>query len=103
MRTSARRLVLFIIVAAAFWVAGANPATAAPIRECGDMPSQLAGNITTRVVTCREARKVVKAWVGRGTVRVRGLNCRYRDLAHELGDIRCSGSGGRVVHWQTGV
>jgi hypothetical protein len=89
----------------------AMPATAsaAPIRGCGDMPSALAFNITTRSVSCREARGVVRGW-NNGPARhsggngpVRGLYCRYRSLGFEAADIRCTGSRGRVVHWQTGV
>ncbi|MCK9248616.1 MAG: hypothetical protein M0P31_06520 [Solirubrobacteraceae bacterium] len=80
---------------------------AAPIRECGHLSSAYAGNITTRKVSCAEARRVVRAWnrgpaQGRGN-RARGLRCRYRDVRHELGDIRCTGSRGGVVRWQTGV
>jgi hypothetical protein len=85
----------------------ATPSDAAAVRECGDMPRSYAGNITARVVTCREARMVVATWnrtvANRsGTGMVRGLYCRYRDTGYEAGDIRCTGSRGRVVHWQTG-
>lgn len=81
-------------------------ATAAPIRECGDLPHRFAFNITTRKVRCKEARRVVRRWNNTvakrgGTGRVRGLFCRYRDTGHEAGDIRCTGSRGRVVRWQT--
>lgn len=84
----------------------APAASATPIRECGNAVNQLAYNITTRVVGCGEARRVVKAWNSTvaqqgGSGQVRGLTCRYRDIAYEAGDIRCTGSRGRVVHWQT--
>lgn len=94
------------LAAVALLGAGAPAATAAPIRECGNMPDHFAGNITTRVVGCAEARRVVKAWNATvaqqgGSGNVRGLYCRYRDIAYEAGDIRCTGSRGRVVRWQT--
>lgn len=73
------------------------------IRECGDIAAEFAYNITSRAVSCRKARRVVRAWNGRGNVTIRGLACRYRDIGHEAGDIRCTGSRGRVVRWQTGV
>jgi hypothetical protein len=82
-------------------------ADAAPIRECGDMAHRFAYNITSRVVRCVEARRVVRAWVNQladqgGDGRLRGLYCNYRDIGYEAGDIRCTGSRGRVVRWQTG-
>jgi len=36
-----------------------------------------------------------------GNGRARGLYCRFRDTGGESGDIRCTGSRGRVVRWQT--
>lgn len=93
-----------------FWLRRASRAQpAAPIRECGDLPHRYAYNITTRVVRCREARRVVRRWNNTAARRrsgdgyVRGLYCNYRSTGYEQGDIRCTGSGGRVVHWQTGV
>ena len=88
----------------ALWPTSSN---AAPIRECGQLTHRHAFNITTRNVSCREARRVVRRWnhtVARrgGTGRVRGLYCRYRDTGYEAGDIRCTGSRRRVVRWQTG-
>jgi hypothetical protein len=78
----------------------------APIQECGDMPHRLAYNITTRNVPCRKARRTVRRWnrtiAGEGgDGRVLGLYCDYRDTGYEAGDIRCTGSRGRVVRWQT--
>lgn len=78
----------------------------APIRECGDLAHRYAFNITTRQASCREGRRVVRRWNRTaaqqgGSGRVRGLYCRYRDIGYEAGDIRCTGSGGRVVRWQT--
>jgi hypothetical protein len=84
----------------------ATPASAAaPVRECGDMSHRLAYNITSRVVSCPEARRVVRRWNNTvaqrgGDGRVRGLYCRYRNIGYEAGDIRCT-AGRRVVRWQT--
>lgn len=93
-----------------FWLRRASRVqAAAPIRECGDLPHRYAYNITTRVVRCREARGVVRGWNNTAARRrsgdgyVRGLYCNYRSTGYEQGDIRCTGSRGRVVHWQTGV
>ena len=92
-------LILFLIASAL----AAEPAGASgAIKECGDLPSQAAYNITSRSVRCKEARRVVRGWGGRGNVTVRGLACRYRDTGYEAGDIRCTGSRGGVVRWQTG-
>ncbi len=83
------------------------PGSSSRINECGDLPSDVAYNLTTRRVACAEARRVVRRWnatnEGDGTTYVRGLSCTFRSLGHEAGDIRCTGSGGRVVRWQTGV
>jgi hypothetical protein len=78
----------------------------APIQECGDLRHRLAYNITTRNVSCRSARRTVRRWnntvAGKGgDGRVLGLYCDYRDIGYEAGDIRCTGSRGRVVRWQT--
>jgi hypothetical protein len=97
------------LASAAFVIAGAlslvapSATSAAPIRECGRILSRLAFNITTRVVSCPTARAVVYAWSGSKRIQwVRGLRCVYRSTGFESGDIRCTGTGGRVVHWQTG-
>lgn len=92
-----------VVVAAAFTPPAS--AAAAPIRECGDMAHRLAYNITSRVVLCPEARRVVRRWNNTvaergGNGRVRGLYCRYRNIGYEAGDIRCT-AGRRVVRWQT--
>jgi hypothetical protein len=99
-----RNAALVALLVAAGGALGAPAADAAP-RECGRLVSSLAYNITTSNVSCGEARRVVRAWSagpaqGRGN-RARGLRCRYRDIAYEAGDIRCTGSRGRVVRWQT--
>lgn len=102
MRFSARLLLLSGLLSAC--LIGTPAASAAPVRECGQIPSSAAYNITSRVVSCLEARRVVRSW-SQNSARplIRGLRCRYRNTGYESGDIRCSGSRGRVVHWQTGV
>jgi hypothetical protein len=70
------------------------------------MAHRFASNITTRKVSCVEARRVVRRWNNTaaqrgGDGRVRGLYCDFRELGYEVGDIRCTGSRGRVVRWQT--
>lgn len=104
------RVILFFaaVAGSAILLTAASPAAkSSPVRECGRLPSQLAGNITTRRVSCSEARRVVTAWGSSAAKRrsgsgpVRGLYCRYRDTAYEAADIRCTGSRGRVVRWQT--
>jgi hypothetical protein len=80
-------------------------AAAAPVRDCGDLAHRYAVNITTRKVSCVEARRVVRRWNNTvahrgGDGRVRGLYCDFRELSYEVGDIRCTGSRGRVVRWQ---
>jgi hypothetical protein len=97
-----------IAVAALLTLGLVVPATApaAPIRECGDLPHRYASNITTRKVSCLEARRVVRRWNNTvaqqgGDGRVRGLYCDFRELSYEVGGIRCTGSLGRVVRWQT--
>jgi hypothetical protein len=98
-----------LAVVTAVTLAGAPaPGYGAPIRECGDLPHRHAFNITTRVVRCLEARRVVRRWNNTvaqtrgGDGYVRGLYCNYRSVGYEQGDIRCTGSRGRVVRWQTG-
>ena len=80
-------------------------AAAAPVRHCGDLAHRYAVNIKTRKVSCVEARRVVRRWNNTvaqrgGDGRVRGLYCDFRELGYEVGDIRCTGSRGRVVRWQ---
>ncbi len=65
-------------------------------------------NITTRVVSCGEARRVMKAWqrfIGRGRYNgtVRGMYCRRTLTGTETADVRCTAGSGRVVRWQLGT
>jgi hypothetical protein len=85
---------------------GPASASAAPLRDCGDLANRYAFDITARKVSCVEARRVVRRWNNTvaqqgGDGRVRGLYCDFRELGYEIGGIHCSGSRGRVVRWQT--
>lgn len=114
---------MFRIVAIAAALAGltaAPAASAAPIRKCGNLhpgathfswePLDGAGtfNVTTRVIRCRAAVRVVlnaydtyahpdRRW------RWRGWRCRVKQTGIETSDTRCTNSGGRVVRWQAGA
>lgn len=107
MGRSLRHLVCGLVLASAVAVGAPNAAQAAPIRECGDLPSRFAYNITTRKAACWKAREVIRRWNnsvagegGDGTVGA--YYCNYKSIGYEAGDIRCTASRGRVVHWQTG-
>jgi hypothetical protein len=106
-RSTRRSLLAVATVVVATTIAAPGEASAAAVRECGDLPAQYAYNITTRRVSCPEARRVVRRWnrtaAQGGSPYVRGLYCRFREIGHEAGDIRCTGRGRRVVRWQTGV
>ena len=104
-------------------VAPDAPGASAAIRECGafdgarfvpDDELQGAGvyNITTRVATCRRARKIVRRywtshskWCGRNSSTCAigwGYTCRDTRLGVENYDTRCTASRGRVVRFQHG-
>ncbi len=76
------------------------------IVECGDLPSVAVWNLTTRRVSCSEARRVARRWVATwqedGSTPVRGFNCRHRLIGYENTDVRCTRRGGRVVRFQGG-
>lgn len=80
----------------------------ASIGECGDLPNRLAYNITTRKAACWKAREVIRRW-GNSVAREGGdgyvgaYYCNYKSTGYESGDICCTASRGRFVHWQTGV
>ena len=84
-------------------------ASAVPIKDCGQMYGGTYRNITTRAVSCWEARKVIKGWqtqvIARGKTSgwVRGLKCKYVSRGYEQADHRCTGSSGRVGRWQLAV
>ena len=108
MRKSLRHLACGLTLVSAVAAAAPSAGHAAPIRECGDLPSRFAYNITTRKAACWKAREVIRRWgksvAGEGgDGYVGAYYCNYRSTGYEAGDIRCTASRGRVVHWQTGV
>jgi hypothetical protein len=112
-----RVLITPVTAVAAILALTADPAYASGIRECGNYgyreatgtsgwgmsPIDGAGtyNLTTRRVTCPTARRFV--------LRYRGTDSHYptwrcREVNdYEFSDVRCSASGGRVIHWQAGA
>ncbi len=104
--------------------AAAASGASAAIRECGafdgvrfvpDDEMEGAGvyNITTRVATCRRARKIVRrywndfsSWCDRSSSVCKigwGFTCRRTRLGEEYSDARCTASRGRVVRFQYGA
>lgn len=72
------------------------------INECGAIRSRLVYNLTSRAVSCAEARRIARRWRGAGgTERVGRFTCRFRETGYEAGDIRCTATRRRVVRWQT--
>jgi hypothetical protein len=125
-RYSSTALCLAVVVMAFLVVALTSATTAggatfssfaagAPIRECGDYPGGPGAgvfNITTRVTGCPTARRMARRfWHGHWrNVRPGGrpfrrgdYTCRNRNIGAEAADLRCTASGGRVVHWQHGA
>jgi hypothetical protein len=99
-------LVILLVLGASVAKAPSSAQAKAPIRECGDLPSRLAYNITTRKAACWKAREVIRRW-GNSVAQEGGdgyvgtYYCNYKNIGYEAGDIRCTASRGRVVHWQT--
>jgi hypothetical protein len=113
----------------AAWLMWTTPASAAPIRKCGNYgyPDAYSGSkpiftdkeivgagvhkIRTRVTPCRSARRMVRAfWDGRwdcdgdGQVCRRGsYRCRNRRLGEEHAAMRCTASRRRVVRFEYGA
>jgi hypothetical protein len=102
----------FALVAAPAAV-GTEPASAAPIKECGYYsPGGGYGvyNITTRIVSCRTARSMARAYYyGRvnlplGRYWWGPFRCVHRQIGYESNDFRCvRHTDGGVVHWQDGA
>jgi hypothetical protein len=113
-RRTARCLITTIAGAA---LLTCTPASAAPIRECGNYDGarwtfdQIDGagifNLTSRVVSCKTARRVaLRSHPGdryRRTWSWGDFTCRILAEAFEYEDVRCKASGGRVVRWQSGA
>jgi hypothetical protein len=93
-----------------FWLRRSGAAATAPIRECGDVNRSIY-NVTSRVVSCRTARRLVRRLVilpGCTEDRYchyRGWRCTqygYRIPRGYETDSRCTKPGGRVVRYQYG-
>jgi hypothetical protein len=117
-----RKLILTLIAAAFVAAAIAPSAQAAPVRECFgilglDNPRQfvdpdtfdggvvIAGNVTTRNVSCVTARRFIVRFTKRANQNgtYRGFRCRSTFPAFEAVDTRCTASRGRVIRWQGGA
>lgn len=107
------KLVLLVVVAVVWGVAPTASARASslPVRECKSSYSLRlpVRNLATRRVSCRDARKFVKrvgfVAYGRTTFRFSFhfyvYTCRTTPNPRSWWvDTRCTGPGGRVVHWQ---
>ncbi len=107
--------VVGLAVAALGMSAAVSPASAAPVRECGNWGdhgdgsmrwgmSDISGagifNVTTRKVSCRKARRFVRRYRGTDTY-FPTWKCREVN-EYEFSDTRCTASRGRVIHWQAG-
>ena len=102
---SVRAALVVSVVAATAHAAAPGAQAQAPITECGAWRAAFAVNITTRIVSCSGARKVIRSWNNRAARRggngmARRMRCTYTDIGYEAGDVRCV-RGNRVVHWQT--
>jgi hypothetical protein len=94
------------VLAAAAIVLLPSSASAAPqLRSCGNLQTGdgvLVGDITTKRVTCPNARKVARAVPAacgnEGTCQVRGFSCITAQALEELRFARCSkASGGQEL------
>lgn len=118
--TSLKPIVMRLVVAGLLLAITSTASASQGIRECGgydpgygfvsgDPMGAGVYNITTRVVSCRTARKVVRRyyvenWCGRSlSCYVGAWNCRTRILGSEYLDTRCTRSRGRVVRFQHGA
>jgi hypothetical protein len=100
-----RTALLVAVLAAALIAAVPTAASAAPkLRACGNLTAGgvLVGDITTKRVTCDNARPVARAVPAacgnEGTCRVRGFSCITAQALEELRFARCSkASGGQEL------
>jgi hypothetical protein len=58
-------------------------------------------NVTTRKVPCSVTRPFVRRYRGTDSYYPR-WRCRETN-DYEYSDVRCTASGGRVIHWQSGA
>jgi hypothetical protein len=107
-----RKLWAAVVVGSLLALAPVPSASAARIRECGKVggPGYQVFNITSRVTSCRQARKMARNYYRghwRNVPRRAGRRfrrgayvCRWRPSGVEGIDMRCTASRGRVVRWQ---
>jgi|tagenome__1003787_1003787.scaffolds.fasta_scaffold20980954_3 hypothetical protein len=102
MPKSIRKLILPLTLLAL--IVPAISADAAPIRECGNMPNWDVTNLTTRRVSCRDARAMVRTYLRYGGVWNTFAVHRREHLygnGDVVNDIRIVHRSGRyVVHFQ---
>ena len=67
----------------------------------GDISGAGIYNVTTRKVACGTARRFVRRYRGTDSYYPKWRCREVND--YESSDIRCTASGGRVIHWQTGA
>src|SRR5262245_19965196 len=107
--------ILAALVLAALAVPAATSAQAPKLRSCGNTESRgiLIGDITTKRVKCRAARRVARETVltcgdeSADSCRVRGFSCLVARVAPELRFARCSKPRGnqelfRVIRFDYG-
>jgi hypothetical protein len=115
------RLFALLVLLVAVLAPVASTAVAAPVNECGNFDGsrftfedlQGAGvqNITTRVVGCRTAHRLVRRYYNHyedycgnsGRCSIRGWSCLRRSLGVEYADVRCARRSGQVVRFQYGA
>ncbi len=95
-------LPLALVLAA---VAFAPPATGADVRRCGEIAftphsDDIAGDIRAEGVSCRTARRFIRAVGGNAPRRARGYRCTRKDLDTALPSwrYRCT-DGGKLIRW----
>jgi hypothetical protein len=98
-------LAIAVIAAAALALLPAAASAAPKLRSCGNLEAGnglLVGDITTKRVTCANARPVARAVPAacgnEGTCQVRGFSCITAQALEELRFARCSkASGGQEL------
>jgi hypothetical protein len=102
-RTTCARRAASVLVIALVMASGSVPASAAPLRRCGDAPANYPRsgvyNVTARVTRCYVARGIAVRWYFRNEHSPVGYRCRVQ-RAPGLGVVRCTHSGGRVVRFE---
>lgn len=106
-----RAALVIALLVIALTALDAGPASAGPLRDCGDARGLLAGNVVdirARNTVCREARRVTgnvecageRCRQLRSTGRAGRYSCTVRRTGTERSRIRCTNAR-RVVAWTT--